>query len=360
MQKTIILLNFILFLFSDAFAQTDGFWITNYYYRISAEDSLKLDCSHDRIIKIEGKTMINIEFEKVITDFGQPKIDSVVIRRDTLKFISDSDDPHWINERPKRYGNVSFSIVDDKIISVDRYFNTKLVYKKIPNFHRESDILEFELFLQNYLFNYNNGEDEQGVDIIFFMNEYIFKDLSRYGSHIPYWRVEEFGNQIFFVQASPVEKQVSIYQVKEFNETGVTFITYEGDEIIDFNLKIMDKIEKYDKMLLLGKWGRKYDVDVQSPVKSNLDSSDYIYQEILIFNDSIFTIEFDSLTINSKWEIYFNNEVLLFPQLDERIEKHQWRINSLTKDKLVIERRKRKVDPKNDNYQETVEFHKVE
>ena len=173
MQKIIILSNFILVLFSSAFAQTDGFWITNYYYKISDKDSFKLDCSHDRIVQVEGKTMITIEFEKVITDFRQAKIDSVVIGRDTLKFISNSDGPHWIDERPKRFGDVSFSIIDDKIVSVDRYFTKKLVYKRIPIFHNEDDIIKFELFLQNNLFNYNNGEDEQGVDIVFLANEYI-------------------------------------------------------------------------------------------------------------------------------------------------------------------------------------------
>ena len=344
-----ILINIILVLSINAIGQIDGFWIGKYYKNLSTVDTFKHDFRSNLILKIEEDKIITTQFKRVSSP-RQPTV-ALELIIDTLELKRTGNNFILIGEQS--IDTVNFTLSNGELVQPNKKGSKKSFYERLPKFQKaNSNKLNFERFLKSNIFK--SLDEEMNVEFIA-QHKYILSSLRGYGRQNPYWVIEEFENEIFLIL---VGREVSVYQVKEFNEEGFSLIEYAPENIF-YSFAKIDTTPKYKKEDLLGRWEIKSEPEEYPSFESDADSLKYTHQELVIFNDSTFTNQFAFTSKTSTWEFHLNNEVLHLPQLYDDVMRHQWNIKSLTATELVIERRVREYDAYKSAF-EIVEFSKVD
>lgn len=351
MTTKIILVNLFLIFSTNAFCQIKNLWISNYYYNISRNDTIKRTILDDKIMKIENEKIIIVYFDIVPPRPQDQAYIAIETQIDTLGLKIDNNNFILISD--EAIDTVSFTLTDEELILIDEKRNRKEIYAKLPKFQQASHRLKFEQFLTSSIFKI----PEYDSYLEFTKNHReIHSDIHGYGHENPCWKIEEFENELFLITAG---FEISIFHLEKFDKEGFNVIDYDGYDILQYRLDTLNPVKKFNKEYLIGKWEIKSENHEYPIFKNASDSLKYTHKEVLIFNDSTLINQFAFTKKISTWELNLNNEALLLPQLYEDIMRHQWSIKQLTENKLVVERRKRNPESYSDYY-EIVEFSKME
>lgn len=354
--KHIISIFVLLISVDKSFGQIEGLWAGIYSSKSTTEEKNYL--SNEKFIEIKDSKIINFEFRPIFNQAYEGLIDSIEIIRDTIELLKGKNSFFTIRSKNNRIDTARVIIRGEKLVYV--YRNNKIVFVRIPHFDNIDNKSSIVSHLTNKILDISNGDYEDGWLLKYLPeNRSIQNQLNEYGWRIPYWCIKEINERYFILTFS---NHVRIAQIKKMNRDSLVAVFYASNQHSEFRFPLSKENHIFNKSLILGKWEKINSYTTCFEFDSmDLDTIGLAPYETLVFNDSLLTMKYDSITLSTPWEVHLHNKVILLPKLKNiDVRETQWAITRLTNDKLIIKRMRGKKNPGSDSNCRTIEFIKIE
>lgn len=152
------------------------------------------------------------------------------------------------------------------------------------------------------------------------------------------WLVDTFDGELFLlIDGYPG----AVFQISEIDTASFKGILYglKNDERI---FAALENSQKFNLEDLYGKWLEREYIGIPLLDTSISDATKpYYKREELHFGDSILDMKHEYRTRSEVWEINREHDLIVFPYKGLLFEPSNWRIETLSKNKLIIERVKK-------------------
>ncbi len=303
----------------------DGLWKAA-YERSSSEDTL---LSYTKmLLRIEGNTFQLVNY------------DSYLVEKDLFKnegFFRISDSSLVFNNDSVNQKIYKLNILDDDhlIIITKENPRTEIAFTKMKKHELggAKDKLEESLLIGTFELDFTFFEEKLEMEFYDGNRFMVTNNVESFFPNYSKWDVVDFDNELFiyFSGLAPFLHVISV------DAEGIT-CEDEFDRIYKADFKRIEFLQKFNKEQLLGIWEEEsVDMDYLKSMPETLWEKEIYPRQVWEIKEESVTLYSVFRTLDSPIEISRSGEMVQFLMFNE-INNHQFRISSLNKDNLIVER----------------------